>query len=298
MRSESIEMKNENIELKGKGRIIVFILLLSLLLFTAIIFVHAFYQRDIYDMQYSEAESLFRLNDYDGAIEILETLQDHKDVKEFLEIVKTEKEYSEAVRLYKGKEYEQAIEKFSKIKDYKDCVEMIDKAKYKLALQCYSKKDYMAAKKLFVELGDYSDSKIYLTQIEIISIEQSKGFIYQVACGQLDKKNYKKALELFENIADYKDSSEKIEESKKSIRRQLATTISVGLHYSVAIKDSDKDDRNNKIICTDTHYKFDGWNDVISVSGFGTMVIGLNKDGSPRPNSSVLGRKSVPCMVI
>lgn len=277
MNSENVEMKRENIKLKNTRGLVIFILLSSLILFTIYLFYHAFRQRVIYDTQYCEAKKLYEENNYDEAIEILKTLQDYNNGAELLNVVETEKEYSEAVELLNNGKYNQAIEKFSKIKDFEDSNEKIDEAKYKLALEYYNRKDYASAKKIFVELDDYLESEIYLAQIEIINIEQSKKIIYKEACENFENKYYEKALELFENIADYEDSLEKIEESKKLIKRQLSATIVSGLHYSMAIKDNNK---SNEIICTDNRYKFEGWDNVISISGFGTMVVGLNEDGT------------------
>lgn len=264
--------------MKSKKTIIMFVLYVCFLLFTIFFFIYAFKQKAVIANNYEQAQELLKQSDYSGAIQILETLQDYKDGAELLKMAQNEKEYSESIILIQNGNYEQAIDKLSKIINYKDSIDKINEAKYRLAIEYYKNNDLETSKILFTELNGYEKSNLYLAQIDVKNIERSKELVYNEATNLFENESYEESLKLFETILDYSDSQIMANKCKDKIREntryRLSSTILSGLHYSAALKN------NNTVICTDERYNFNGWDNVISIAGFGPMIIGLNKNGT------------------
>lgn len=249
--------------MKNLKSLIMYILTIIFFLLTILFLIFAFYQREAISNKYNEACKLIEEENYKEAIEILESLQDYKDGYELLI-------ESKANELLQAEKYEEAIEMFQKIEYYNDITNKINNTKYNLAIQYFKTEDYDNSKLLFEELGSYKESKKYLDKIEIKKLTQLKEDIYKKACDLLNKKKYKEALEKFNSILDYSDSQEQADKCKKF----LHTTISAGIHYSAAVTSEGKG------ICTNKIYELYDWNNLVSISCLGTMIIGLNENGT------------------
>ena len=299
-----------------------------LLVFITGFLMFAFHQKDVYAKKYNIAIEYMQNDDYKAAITILSEMTDYMDSAELLTEAEKGLIYNEAELLLNNREYEGAIEKYSQIGDFRDSYDKNQYAKYQLALQLYKEARYDEAKEYFQTLGVYEESKLYLTKCELYLLDQAQKDLYEDALKKYEADKYDEALETFVSLGDYEesmcyqnkcrefleiydkalnyyengeyykalfsfrelgnysDSKERALQCEIAIRPyRLATTISAGLHYSVALKE------NGEIVCTYTYlpYDFSDWNDIISVDGFGTMIIGLQKDGTVL----VQGRKDV-----
>lgn len=277
-------------QIKSKKTIIMLFLNMLFLLFTICFFIYAFIQKDVIANKYEQAQVFLKQSDYNEAISLLESLQDYKDGAELYKIAQIEQEYSESIKLIQTGNYAQAIDKLRNINEYinnidkndidKIYIDKINESIYNLAIIYYEENDLETSKKLFTELCGYKKSDLYLAQIDLKNIDRSKETIYIEAMNQFNTGSYENSLRLFETILDYSDSQFMVSECKNKLKEikmhKLSTTILSGLHYSAALKN------NNQIICTDDRYNFNGWDDIISISGFGPMIIGLNKDGTVR----------------
>jgi len=230
--------------------------------------------------KFSEAQELFlELGEYKDSVDL------GKKAKECAQnIAEKVKIYDEAQDDFSKGKYENALNKFESIADFNDSADKIKETKYKLAIQYYNNEDYDKSKKFFEELReydnidfylkkllkDYKSIDSYLDEIEIKKLNQLKEDIYKKACNLLDEKKYKEALEKFNSILDYSDSQKHADECKKF----LYTTISAGLHFSAAVTSEGKG------ICTNKIYELHDWNNLVSISCLGTMIIGLNENGT------------------
>lgn len=264
--------------MKSKKTILMAAGIICIILFIIGFFSFALYQRYVFSERYNKAVELIDKKEYDEAIELLNTLKDYKNGAELLEESKNEKEYVKAVELLENKEYSDAIKIFENIRSYRDSVDKINESKYKLALDYYDKGEYTYAKKIFTELDDYLDCKVYLAKIEVKSIEQARDTIYKEAIYQFEKENFEEAMKLFEDIIDYKDSKSIIEECKIQLQRRRANNfISAGIRSSVAIKS------DGTVVAvgdnSEEQCEVQDWNNMISIDTYGCLTIGLKEDG-------------------
>ncbi len=227
---------------------------------------------------YESAEMLLESGEYEDAINELNKIRDYEGIEELI----TEITYKYADELLSDGEYDKAYQLFNGLHEYLDSPQKareallpsMEKKKrqvYKAGKDYYREGDYEAALKAFVSLGNYGCSEAYALECKKIidTYEQAEDYFKQ--------GKYFEALPLYEKLGDYKDSKDKARQCESAIRPyKLATTISAGLHYSVALR------ADGKVVCTYTYnpYDFSGWNNMISVAGFGTMIIGLREDGT------------------
>lgn len=259
--------------------------------------------------QYSEAKKLYsNLGRYKDSESLEKKAEDYVEIDQI---------YNEAEKAYDAGEYKEAIENFENISGFRDSEQRAKEAKFKLAIQYFENEDYDASKQLFMELDGFDKIDEYLEEIDRKKVVQLTKAIYDKADDLFKADKYKEALENFNSILDYKDSQSKAkdcedamalynqaikyynekqyskalplfnelggyEQSQEFVKKceskmemhRLSTTISAGLRHSTALTS------DGKVVCTDSRYNFDGWNDIISISGFGTMTIGLKEDGT------------------
>ena len=135
-------------------------------LLVVIISVFVVYNVIIPDNKYSKAEALSSKGDYDGAIAIFQELGDYKDCDKQIS-------YQEALKKMSEEQYESAINAFETLGDFRESSAKKHECMYQLAIEYLSKPPYVAyisktafeeSRKLFEELGDYKDSKDYLSR--------------------------------------------------------------------------------------------------------------------------------------
>lgn len=86
--------------------------------------------------------------------------------------------------------------------------------KYKEANDYLKKENYLMAKNIYLQLGNYKDSTELTEKMEIISQQLET---YLVAQRLLEEKKYNEAIAYFEKANDYKDSFEKLKYSKYNL---------------------------------------------------------------------------------
>lgn len=116
--------------------------------------------------QYKEAIALMEAEDYQGAAEIFEALQDHNDSPRQLEICKEEiqkqNRYQSALQKMESGEYDSAIVIFERLGTYKDSATQLLEAQYRAACAGKELGSYDSAITSFEALGDYKDSMLQL----------------------------------------------------------------------------------------------------------------------------------------
>lgn len=187
-------------------------------------------------------------------------------------------QYEQAMVLFEEGNYEQALDIFISIQNYRDVENFICESKYNIAIHEFESQNYEEAQIIFAELGDYEDSEIYLAQIDIENIEESKAKVYDKALTYFEVENYKEALVLFETIFDYKDAIKRAEECELQMtRRNLNNALAAGVRTSVAISN------DGSVVAvggnSEGQCNVDMWKNIVSVDTYGCFTIGLTEDG-------------------
>lgn len=242
------------------------------------------------DSQYDRALILMNNNDKQSYIEAIQIFSELGDFRESLtkslEAQKyleryTNKEniYNDAMTMLLDEQYLSAIEMFRELKDFEDSEDLLNVSRYNYALKLFENGEYTEASQYFLELGDYEDSEIYAARAVVKLTETMQEMVYNEATSYYRDGCYLEALAEFEDLGSYKDS---IEMAKKCIiankMRQMATTIVAGSRQSTAIQ------VDGKVVSTVNNSEIqkciDQWEDIVSISFFGTLIIGLKKDGT------------------
>ena len=263
--------------MKSKKSIIMYTTTIFLILFILIFLLYAFYQRSVIIKQYEHAKELLESNNYNEAIDLLETLQDYKDGSQLLANALNEKKYSEGIELLKEKKFNQAIDLFMQIENFKDSSQKIVEAKYNIAVEYYNNNDYDNAKKIFIELGSYLESDFYLAQIDIKTLEQSQKTIFKKATSYYNEKKSVEAIELWNSIIDYGDSRHMINECILQLKRiSNINKIAAGIRNSSAISS----ERTVLVVGSSytTQQNINKWKNIISIDIYGNLIIGLQED--------------------
>ncbi len=278
-------MKNKN----TKIIIIFFIFLSSTIIIAFLIQKYNF-------NKYQQAHILFENEEYKQAERIYAELGNYKDSKELKEdmanyAVKLET-YTSAINFLNRKKYNEAIKAFEKIINFKDSTGRLKEAKYNLGIEYYENHDYENAKKLFVELGDYSDSTFYLAQIDIKLFKQSQEIIYQKAYSYYKNSNYSNAIELYSSILNYKNSEELLNDCKKCLKRKSHNNIiAAGIRNSATITN----ENHVKIVGNSQHgqQNVDEWQEIISIDVYGNLTIGLQENKVAKITGTFDGNKTI-----
>ncbi|MCL2095687.1 MAG: hypothetical protein FWH10_02145 [Oscillospiraceae bacterium] len=120
--------------------------------------------------------------------------------REFLQLILTENIYSNSLELFKDREYERAKALFENIGDYKDSRDYVTTIIY-IQASGIMRDNPDAAVEMFLPIKDYDEN---------IS-EFVHDILYIIASNHMNNGRYEKALPVFENILNYKDSGELFE---------------------------------------------------------------------------------------
>lgn len=199
--------------------------------------------------------------------------------------------------LYEQKEFQEAIDLLSKADNIDQPVDtniqaIEDKYKFAYAKHLYDNQNYKEALTLFLDLGDYENCVEYVKNILDLDLDFSAEILYMAANQHYKAGEYWRVLSELQRIKEYPGSKELIEKSEQSLRENLATTISVGLNYSVAVKSDGT--------AMSTGYKKDGqpgdvdggeWSNLASIAGFSSFTAGLKLDGKVITTSQTINRE-------
>lgn len=240
--------------------------------------------------QYDYAVQLMQehsIDSYKKAIEYFSELGDYKDSLIYIEEAQKyvdeykekEDKYNKAIEHYNNGEFLKALEIFRSLEDFQDSKEYTKIVLYDYASQLFQNAEYTEASQYFLELGEYKDSSTYAARsiVKITEVMQKK--IYEEAKEYYLEGLYLDALERFEDISGYQDSIEWAEKCRIAYkRRQLATTIVAGTRQSTAIQS------DGSVVSTvnnsEIQESIKQWENIVSVSAFGTLMIGLKEDGT------------------
>jgi len=141
--------------------------------------------------KYKQAEELLAQGSYVEAADLFEALGDYEDSAaklleaneleaQRLEMEAKEADYNTAMAEYKDGDYYSAWTQFGKLGDFRDAAEMVLASRYAYAqsLLAYGRDaDYAniaLAREIFLQLGDYKDSKLYVSQMMEVLINIRK----------------------------------------------------------------------------------------------------------------------------
>jgi len=243
---------------------------------------------------YDKAKDLINEKRYQEAADRFKALSPFRDseilYQEALILAENQELYQTAMEEYENEDFQTAADVFAQLDDYEDSKEMRNKCLYNSARIFLNVGQYDEASKILLDLQTAMDNSEFLTDrktelAEMNYMATSKSFteqqkkLYQQGITEFAAGNYEAAKRNFSLLDDFEDSEEMVEECELRIRRiKAATTISTGIQNSMAIREDGK-----VVVKGNTLYgqdKVADWNDVISISCFGRVTIGLQEDGT------------------
>lgn len=171
---------------------------------------HYFYKtlvapKRIYDLAISNIEK----ENYEEAIDQLETIIEYKDANEQIKIVQVyiyERDYANAKKLADEEKYSEALSVLRELDTTKDVLELINlcenSLKYEEVHNLAESEKYREAIEILEGLGDFKDS---INILEEYRLEAD----YLNALNYINNEDYIKAFRLLENLGDYKDAKGK-----------------------------------------------------------------------------------------
>lgn len=239
----------------------------------------AIYIRYKAEITYNRAVDEYEQKNYDAALEDFQLLGDFRDSDIYAEEAIKYALYFNAQSFYKEEKYKDAYNMFIELNGFEDSNEWALKSKYNYGIELFNSGEYDLAAKIFIELDDYEKSQKYAAKSLLPSIDDMQKTVYNEANTLYEEGKYKEALADYLQLQDYLDSKEMVERCQEQIaRRKLATSISAGIKYSLAVK------QDETVVGTtfndDGQTDVDRWENVISVTGFGVLSAGLKSDGT------------------
>lgn len=233
--------------------IVIIVVILFLLLYVIYINQTKKLMVDRYDAGVKRIED----GNYQEGIDILITLGDYKDCIKQIEFAKTSLAYENAVHLFNIHEYKLAAEQFEQLGNFKDSEDRAKDA-YELAEKQKLEEEEERRKEEELRQKEEDFRKAYT--------------LYQ-------KGEYVKALELFVGLADYDNSQALAQECKIALKcLTFSNTISAGIRFSAGVT------QDGKIFFSGRNFTYEDelytWDNIISVSVEGNVVMGLKKDGT------------------
>ena len=248
------------------------------ILFLLVCFCIAFYIRVDNEIKYNRAKDCVEGGNYSEAYELYSKTGNYLDAKELAKIAAEnadkKKIYNRAIEEYEAGKYQDAINLLDSIRDFEDSSAKINEITYDFAENCFNNGNLLEARKLFLQIEDYSSSSKYIARIDAKMAEVTSDK-YDNAMYLYDRGNYKEAQKLFEELGDYKDSQEK---AKICRRKYLAHPLACGVQYSLGLTDKG----NVKISGEDSLGRDDvkDWEKIVSIDGYFSYIIGLAEDGT------------------
>lgn len=277
----------------NRGRHIYGIVLFIMLLISA--FLSIFLLSLLEEQAYNDALLQYNNGQYTEALEVFRQLKDYKDSPFYYEMANNCLLYSEGLERLKNKEYPEALNIFLQLGDFSvdeespNSHDLALEAEYGYAVQLFESGEIEAALSHFERLNDYKDSKLYVSRIISESADDyQKSVKYANAYIAYQSHRFGDALAAFLELGNYNDSAEMAQKCKDGFRmEECASTISAGIQTSLAVK------TDHTIVCTGNgtqNFDFSDWEDIVSVSGFGNVAVGLKYDGTvlvtPKSRSS------------
>lgn len=194
--------------------------------------------------------------------------------------IDAEANYAEGDKFLRMGNYQQAELYFSKCSLYLDGAEKLNQVQeYMRAKELYDGGELNEAREIFFRLGDFEESSDYLSLIDSAIAKNRKEQRYNEACKYMLQENYSKAYDIFNALGDYEDSEALANECKEKWRQSNNKILSAGTRSSAGITP----DNAVKFTTGDAFWgktNIQRWNDIVSISTCGEIVIGLKRDGT------------------
>lgn len=244
----------------------------------------------VYKSKLAYAQQLYAEKNYSQAIELLSSLKGYSEDK-YPELVDWlyRAKYAYGKQLYAQGDYLQAIQFLDELKNFENSRDWLDKSKYALAMELLEQNNLHSAIRYFLDLGDYEQSAQYVDKILDSGIDIDVEVLYEAANIHFDTGVYWRALAEFQDLGSYRDSEKCVDETKKMLRQNLSTTVSVGQSYTVAV------DRQRTALTTgfdpNGASNVSGWTNLVSISGFSDVTAGLESDGTVITTSNAINNE-------
>lgn len=197
--------------------------------------------------------------------------------------------YNNGIAQLEAGNYQESLQILTGLGDFKDSLKYVEEAKswirYEQAEIAYNRGEYEEAKRVFGELGENkdfdgaTDAQAYVKRIDLIlEGKNPQKEQYDEATQLFNSENYREALSIFKNLGDYEQSKEFLQKCEMAVKiLQNSTTISAGTRFSTGIQ---KD--GTVVACGYRPLKteVETWSEIVSISAFGSLVIGLKIDGT------------------
>lgn len=281
-------------EIRQRTKRLLLLMIVSFILCLSISVISALGYRLYSNFQYDKAMDLMHDKNYQEAAARFKDLSPFRDstaqYQEALILAQKQALYQIAMEKFESEVYPEAADAFAQLGDYEDSDEMRNKCLYNSAHTLLDDEQYAEAAKILQELQARIDKSEFLTDkknelAEMNYVAISKSFaeqqknLYQQGMIEFLAGNYEAARKSFSLLEDYEDSKKMVEESELRIcRLQSATTISAGIQNSMAIRENGK-----VVIKGNTSFgqdQVEDWSNVVSISCFGRITIGLQEDGT------------------
>jgi len=274
---KSKQVKRPSSDYNYKRRMLMRVSLLILLLVGMVMY--SLLLRWQINKNYNQAVVLFNEGLYEDARKSFDSFGNYEESFSYLSESLRHIKYDEGQNLLDNEEYLEAANIFRALGEFLDSKAKVNEALYGQGKFLYDNGNYEEAFKYFQDSNGYESSDLYIANITILLQEEMQKRIYNQALKLYKSKEYSSALAELSKIEDYADSAELIQKCNDAInQRKLATTISAGVQYSLAITSDGK--------VKTTGYNHDGqsnvsnWNNIVSISGLGVLTIGLKDDGT------------------
>lgn len=191
-------------------------------------------------------------------------------------------------KISSGYDYQGAVELLNELGDYRESLLYVEIAnnwiQFKNGEMLRAEERYEDALNIFKELANNRNfegaeqAAKQVAELEAILEDiRNRKELYSKAMQCLESENYIAALSLFNELGDYENSVELAKMCNTYVRiLQNSTTISAGVVFSVGVTEEGKVVSSGDIILSQEDVN--DWEDIVSVSAFGSLVIGLKMD--------------------
>lgn len=195
-------------------------------------------------------------------------------------------QYTLALDAIETGHYQKGIDILTELGDFRDSLSRIEDAKQQMwqsefaqGEAAFDNGNYNIALDIFNRLKDIegfekaSNAKTY-----VLTINANRE-LYTTAVQQFEKGKYIDAYSSFEKLGKYEQSEDYFNKCNMAIRiLQNSTTISAGVTFSAAVTEEGRVVSSGYKVLSQADVA--DWTDIISISVFGSLAIGLKVDGT------------------
>ncbi len=185
--------------------------------------------------------------------------------------------------------YQEGLQILTSLGDFQESLKYIEEARdgirFELAEADYYKGKFDEAKEVFSELGKKEnfkkadEARAYVERINAIQSEKDpRSADYSEANRLFDEGDYESALDEFIALGEYEQSKEMAKKCSIAIKiLRNSKTVSTGTQISAGVA---RDGGVKSCGFNPITKEIENWNDIVSISVFGSLAIGLRIDGT------------------